>query len=46
VSPWGTRDDSGQRPLATQVLSLGLTVITANAGEFSRGAGIAIETWL
>jgi len=46
VSAWGTRDDSGQRPLATQARSLGLTVITANAGEFSRVPGIAIETWL
>jgi len=46
VSPWGTRDGSGQRPLAAQARSLGLTVITANAGEFSRAPDLAIETGL
>ncbi|WP_296719993.1 hypothetical protein [Tistrella sp.] len=40
------RDDSGQRPLAAQARNLGLTVITANAEEFSRVPDLPIETWL
>lgn len=32
--------------IAAQARNLGLTVITANVGEFSRVPDLAIETWL
>lgn len=32
--------------ITAQARSLGLTVITANVGEFSRVPDLAIETWL
>jgi len=32
--------------IAAHALSHGLTVVTANAGEFSRVSGLAVENWL
>lgn len=32
--------------IAAQARSLGLTVVTANVGEFSRVPDLAVETWL
>jgi tRNA(fMet)-specific endonuclease VapC len=32
--------------IAAHALSLGLTVVTANAGEFSRVPGLKVENWL
>jgi len=32
--------------IATHALSLGLTVVTANAREFSRVPGLTVENWL
>jgi tRNA(fMet)-specific endonuclease VapC len=32
--------------IASQALSLGLTVVTANVGEFSRVPGLQVENWL
>ena len=32
--------------IAAHALSHGLTVVTANAGEFSRVPGLAVENWL
>jgi tRNA(fMet)-specific endonuclease VapC len=32
--------------IAAHALSLGLTVVTGNAGEFSRVPGLAVDNWL
>ena len=32
--------------IASQARSLGLTVVTANIGEFSRVPDLSVETWL
>ncbi|WP_422022296.1 PIN domain-containing protein [Pyruvatibacter mobilis] len=42
----GTPIGGNDLQIAAQARSLGLTVITANVGEFSRVPDLAIETWL
>ena len=42
----GTLTGPNDLLIAAHALSLGLTVVTANTGEFSRVPGLKVENWL
>jgi tRNA(fMet)-specific endonuclease VapC len=42
----GTLIGANDLLIATRTLSLGLALVTDNAGEFSRVPGLGVENWL
>jgi tRNA(fMet)-specific endonuclease VapC len=46
LSRKGTLIDPNDMLITAQALSLGLTVVTANTGEFSHVPGLNVENWL
>jgi len=42
----GTPIGGNDMLIAAHALALGLTLVTANEGEFSRVSGLSVENWL